>query len=523
MPDRITTALRALLFLIPLAITLPASADDAPQWGQAWSRNMVSAERGLPDSFDADKKTNVKWIAELGSESYSSPVVARGRVLVGTNNERPRDPRQEGDRAVLLCLDEKDGRLLWQLVVPKLSADEKDDYLDWPKAGFCSEPSVEGDRAYTLTNRGELVCLDLAGMDNGNDGPYQDEARHMAPRGHAPVEPSPTAADILWLCDLVKEAGIRTHDQVHGSILIDGDLLYVNSNNGVDNTHRVIRKPDAPGVVVVNKQTGRLVARDGRRIGPNTFHVAWCSPSLGEVNGRRLLFFGGPDGICYAFEAFKSPPPPADGTLATLKDAWQFDTDPKAPKTDVHKWVTNRREGPSVIMGMPVFHDGRLYITSGGDLWWGKRDGRLQCIDATGAAATGAAAGGASGSGDVTKSAEIWSYPLSRETSATPAVHDGLVFVTDCGGVIHCVDAATGKPVWTHKAAGDFWASPLVADGKIYAGTRRGQFVILSATREKKLLATIDLHDPISATVTAANGVLYVGTARNLYAVQRRP
>jgi outer membrane protein assembly factor BamB len=164
-------------------------------------------------------------------------------------------------------------------------------------------------------------------------------------------------------------------------------------------------------------------------------------------------------------------------------------------------------------MGMPVFHDGRLYVTSGGDLWWGKRTGRLQCLDATGAAA---------GSGDVTKSAEVWSYPLSRETSSTPAVRDGLVFVTDCGGVIHCVDAATGKPHWTHKAVGDFWASPLVADGKLYAGTRRGQFVILSATREKKLLSTVDLHDPISATATAANGVLYMGTARKLYALERR-
>ena len=55
------------------------------------------------------------------------------------------------------------------------------------------------------------------------------------------------------------------------------DLLYVNSCNGVDNTHRKIRSPDAPSLVVLDKRTGRLVARDDRRIGPNIFHCTWCS------------------------------------------------------------------------------------------------------------------------------------------------------------------------------------------------------------------------------------------------------
>jgi hypothetical protein len=279
--------------------------------------------------------------------------------------------------------------------------------------------------------------------------------------------------------------------------------LVVNTCNGVDGSHRKIPSPEAPSLVVIDKRTGKLVARDGLHLGPTTFHVGWSSPARGD--GEARIFFGGGDGVCYAFELPKGAP--SDAT-SVLKDVWRFDPDPAAPKQDVHKWVGNRREGPSVIMGMPVFDNGRVYVTAGGDLWWGKRQSWLKCLDAT-------------GSGDVTKSAEVWSYPLSRETCATPAVYDGMVFATDCGGVIHCVDAATGKPHWTHKAVGDFWASPLVADGKLYAGTRRGQFVILSATREKKLLATVDLHDPISATATAANGVLHVGTARKLYAVQR--
>ena len=498
--------LAASLVAIVLASVPAARAADQPQWGRAWSRNMVSDETGLPDTFDPATDANIKWVAELGSQSYASPVVAGGRVLIGTNNDKPRDPKHKGDRAVLLCLDEADGRLLWQLVVPKLSEDLKDPFLDWAGVGFASPPTVEGDRAYTLTNRGEVVCLDMNGLADGNGGPYTDEAAHMAPRGAAPIEPGPTDADILWVRDLVKEFGVRTHDQVQGSVLIHGDLLYVNSSNGVDHTHRHIPSPDAPGLVVLDKRTGAVVARDGLRLGPTTFHVNWSAPSLAAVNGKARVFFGGGDGVCYAFDAPAIKSVNLKAVPHELPSAWRFDPDPAAPKRDVHQWVGNRREGPSVIMGMPVVEAGRVYLTAGGDPWWGKQRGWLKCVDATGA-------------GDVTASAEVWSYPLPRETCSTPAVHDGLVYVTDVGGTVHCVDAATGEPVWTHRAVGEFWASPLVADGKVYAGTRRGQFVVLAAAREKKLIAKIDLEEPVNGTATAANGVLYVATMEHLYAV----
>ena len=496
-----------VLLLLPVHSTTRAA--DQAQWGQRYSRNMVSAEKGLPDSFDPEKGTNVRWTAPLGSQSYCTPIVAGGRVYIGTNNERPRDPKHRGDRGVLMCLDERDGRLLWQLVVPKLSADLDDPYLDWPEIGHSSEPTIKGDRAYTLTNRGEIVCLDVRGMANGNDGPYRDEAKHLAPRGTSPVEPGPLDADILWLCDLVKEAGIRTHDQVHGSILVDGDLLYVNSCNGVDNTHRTVRTPDAPSLVVLDKKTGRLVACDGLKLGPKTFHCTWSSPAMGTVGGKKLVFFGGPDGVCYALEPLAELPP--EGKVATLKNAWKFDCDPDAPKENVHRFVQNRREGPSEILGMPVFVDGRVYVTAGGDLWWGKRRSVLKCIDA-------------SGEGDITRTNQVWSYDMPRETTSTPAVYDGMVFTADCGGNIHCVDAENGKPLWTHKADGDIWGSPMVADGRVYVGTRRGEFVVLAATRELKVIDSIQLgaEEKVNGTVTAANGVLYVPTMTRLFALQKQ-
>lgn len=495
--------------LIPALVAIVASvilAGDQPQWGERFSRNMVSPERGLPESFDPKTGQNVKWSVPLGTETYSSPIVAGGRVFIGTNNNRPRDPRHQGDRGVLLCLDEKTGELCWQLVVPKIHSDPPDPYLDWPNAGICSPPTVEGERVYAVTNRGEVVCLDIHGLANGNDGPFQDEGRFLTPHGREPIAPGKLDADIIWFFDLRKDCGVYPNDAFHSSILLHGDFLYLNTSNGVDRTHRRNPAPDAPSLVVLEKATGRLVAQDAERIGGKVYHCTWSSPALGEVGGKPLVFFCGGDGVVYAFHALLAPPP--QGRVLDLQRVWRFDPDPTAPKEDIHKYKNNREVGPSNIKSMPVYHQGRVYVTVGGDIWWGKNKAWLKCIDAT-------------KTGETTATALIWSYDLKNHCCSTPAIADGLVYVADCGRLVHCVDAASGKPQWTHEATGDFWASPLVADGKLYIGNRRGEFLIFAAQREKRLLASIPLGSPIHSTATAANGTLYVATMNRLYAIHR--
>jgi outer membrane protein assembly factor BamB len=513
-----TTLLRPLLLcgLAFWALRLPAYATDQAQFGQAWSRNMVSDERGLPDSFDPESGRNIKWSAALGSETHSTPVVAGGRVYIGTNNGHPRDPAQEDDRGVLMCFDEPTGRFLWQLLVPKRT---EDIYFDWPNSGIASPVTVEGDRVYLVSNRGEVLCLDPRPLSG------KSETRNPKSEMNAPA--STLEPRIIWRFDLTAGAGIWSHDAAHSSILIDGEYLYLNSGTGVDNTHRLIRTPDAPSLVVLDKRTGRLVARDHERIAPNIFHSTWSAPSLATVNGRSLIFFAAGNGFVYAFETLTNGVMESwsDGVLtnnapaqhsttpslhppASLRKVWQFDFDPGAPKTKVHRFTTNRRESPSNFYGMPVFDHNRIYVAGGGDIWWGKNEAWLKCLDAT-------------RTGDIITNGLVWSYPLQKHVLSTPAVYRGLVFIADCGRLLHCVDAETGQACWTHEIKGEAWASPLVADGKVYLGTRSGSFYVFAASREKKVLSTIELGQPISATATAANGVLYVATMTHLYAVRQ--
>lgn len=481
-----------------------AQGSDSPQWGEKHSRNMISKEINLPESFDPATGKNIKWSVSIGSDAYATPVIANGKVLIGSNNADERDPRHVGDRGILLCLNESDGSLCWQLVVPRIEGDR---HNDWPMVGICSPPTVEGNRAYILTNRSEVLCLDLNGQADGNDGDFQGEGWYMAPPGEFPYEVTLKDADIIWMYDLRLQLGVSPHDSPHASILLDGDFLYLNTCSGVDYRHLETTGLNAPALIALDKKTGRLVARDDEHFGPRIFHSSWSSPSLGEVNGQKLLFFAGPDGILYAFRALSEADP--FGEVQKLKKVWQFDCDPTAPKEDIHKYLRNQKVSPSNFLGMPVFYKNRIYVTVGGDIWWGKRQAWLKCVDAT-------------KTGEITATGEIWTYPLEEHSAATPAISNGLVYVTDCNNNLHCNDAENGKHLWKHKLEQDSWSSALVADGKIYVGSRGSDFWILKEGREINVLDSVILDSPIHATPVAANGVLYVATMSKLYAIKQR-
>ena len=223
-----------------------AQSGDWPMWGRDETRNMVCDERDLPSDFAAgdfigatdeiDMATTrkVKWIAKLGSQSYGNPTVANGRVYVGTNNDVPRDPRFQGDRCCVYCLDEETGELIWQLNIPKLGTGK---VSDWEYLGICSSPAVEGDRVYVMTNLCEVVCLDVNGMADGNDGPFQDEGQYMAGPGNDAMDVTATDADIIWTLNMIDECGVFPHNITSSAVLIAGDQLWVSTSNGVDYGH----------------------------------------------------------------------------------------------------------------------------------------------------------------------------------------------------------------------------------------------------------------------------------------------
>jgi outer membrane protein assembly factor BamB len=238
-------------------------------------RHLRPRQTHPPKASSTSKTKNIKWAARLGSYTYGNPVAAAGRVFVGTNNDPPRDERFKDDYAILLCLDEKTGKKLWQLSIPKLEAGKVSDY---DATGLCSSPTVDGDRAYLVTNRCEVICIDLNGQANGNDGPFTDEAQYQAGKKIRPFPSTKTDGDIIWRYDLRDELGVNPLHMTSSSVLLVGDKLYVTTSNGKDWTAIHTPSPNSPALICLDKKTGKLLAQESSGISKRTLLCNWSSP-----------------------------------------------------------------------------------------------------------------------------------------------------------------------------------------------------------------------------------------------------
>jgi len=446
----------------------PLIAQDWPMWGGAAHRNMASASKNLPDSWDVKSGKNIKWKAQIGSTSYGNPVVADGKIFLGTNNGNPRNPKIQGDRGVLMCFRESDGNFLWQAVTDKLASGPQNDF---PDQGVCSSPAVEGKRLYYVSNRGELVCLDTEGfLDGKNDGSFQDE-----------VHKGPGDADIVWKLDMMKELGVYQRNMANSSPVIWEDLVFVSTSNGRSDEN--LPAPKAPSFLAVNKNTGKVVWQDNSP-GSGILLGQWSSPALGLVDGLQQAFFAGGDGWLYGFNA------------RTGERLWKFDLNPKnsAPK--------DRNYGIST----PVFNEGKVLISAGQDPDSGSGHGAAYSINPA-------------KRGDITESGRVWQYEKINRSISTAAIGEGLAFLSDFDGILHCVDVKTGKPYWTFDLKSPVWGSPLLADGKVYLGDADGDIAVFKATAETNKPTLIDMADSVFSTPVPANGVLYVMTRTQLYAI----
>ncbi len=462
-----------LVAMLTSACVRHASAADWPMWGGTPSRNMASPETGIPRTWDIKKGTGVKWVAEIGSQSYGNPVVAGGKVFLGTNNELLRDPEQGGDRGVLMAFDEETGEFLWQMTHEKLAAGRVN---DWPEQGVCSSPAVVDGVAYYVSNRAEVVALDVEGFRDGeNDGPVQDEPYTSA-----------TDGDVIWAMDMYNDLGVFPHNMAATSPLVVGDILFVNTSNGVDESHINIPSPRSPSFLALNRHTGEIVWED-RSPGRNILHGQWSSPAYGQAGGKGQVVFAGGDGWIYSFV-------PETGALI-----WKFDANPKESE-----WKQGRGDRNNII-ATPVLHEGIVYIAVGQDPEHGEGVGHLWAVDA-------------SGTGDVTTSHVVWHHPF-RRTISTVAIDDGILYAPNFSGFFHALDLKTGKLLWEYDMLAAVWGSPYVVDGKVMLGDEDGDLTVLKAGREMEVLSEVGFGNVIYSTPVAANGKLYIMTRSHLYAI----
>ena len=249
-------------------------------------------------------------------------------------------------------------QFLWQDVNDKLPSGRAN---DWPFQGVCSSPLVEGDRLYYVTNRCEVRCLDIHGDGN----------KH---------------AKLIWKFDMMEEVGSQPHNMSNSSPVSYGDLIFVSTSNGQDESHVHIPSPRAPSIIAVNKQTGKLAWEDNS-VGDRILHGQWSSAAVGKIGDVVQAVIGQGDGWVRGYEALSG------------KKLWEFDLNPKDSV-----WPKTRNE----VISTPVIYDNKVYIANGQDPEHGEGVGHLYAIDAT-------------KRGDITQSGRIWHYDKIRRSISTGA------------------------------------------------------------------------------------------------------
>jgi outer membrane protein assembly factor BamB len=474
--------------LLPQAAGTTAK-DAQPQatFGGGPDRNMVNlVAKNVPTSWSIEegKQQNIKWSANLGKITYTGPVVAGSRVFVGTNNQEPRDPKLDGPKAVLMCFDAKDGKFLYQIVHDMPAEEVVRDALH---CGLCSTPTVEGDFIYYCTPGCEVIC---ARADSGK---------------------------IVWKLDMMKDLKVFPCYLCTCSPLVVGDLIFVMTGNGRDAQDQLV-SPKAPSFIAIHKASGK-VAWQSSLPGPNIIEGQWSNPAYAVVNGKPQVIFGAGDGYLYGVAA-------ADGQLI-----WKFNCSPKVANPD--------KDGKSYILATPVVYQNKVYVGTGAAPETGRpppRAGHFFCIDIT-------------RTGDVSckndnfdpkapenkDSALVWHYGgvnpakpakggrpdrlFFGRTLSTAAIHDGLVYISEEKGYLHCLDASTGQHYWEADFKTGISASPYWVDGKIYMCTEDGDLHIFAHGKEMKEIGKVDMDEVLQATPTVVDGVLYVTTKSKVYAI----
>lgn len=566
MPKSWLTTLLVVLSLSTFAIAVDITKE-WPQWGGDSMRNNTPVGENIPiewnvgefdfetGEWDSSTAKNIKWVAPVGSQTYGNAVVADGRIYVGTNNGNGYLKRypENVDLGVLLAFDLETGKMLWQHSSEKLKSGR---VHDWPEQGICCAPYVEGDRLWFVTSRGEVRCLDTEGFhDDENDGEFQDEVV------------AKDEADVIWSLNFMAAPYyVSQHNMCSCSITAAGDVLFVNTSNGLDESHINLPAPDAPSFMAVNKNTGQVLWTD-KSPGENILHGQWSSPTYGEINGQAQVIFGGGDGWVYSFD-------PAGDGQGGPKLLWKFDANPKTSE-----WILGGRGTRNNIIATPVIYEGLIYVAVGQDPEHQEGIGHLWCIDPNkrGNVSPELAFNSSDpdkeiphkrimavveDDGDFVRanpnSAVLWHYSeqdrnedgeidyeeTMHRSCGTVAIKDDILYIADFSGLFHCLDAKTGKVHWTYDMLAQAWGSPLIVEGKVYIGDEDGQVAIFRHSADPSVAMRLDedmitpeeedmgdsapfphygtreMGNSVYSTPIVASNVLYISNRTHLFAIE---
>jgi outer membrane protein assembly factor BamB len=263
------------------------------------------------------------------------------------------------------------------------------------------------------------------------------------------------------------------HYRGPGSSLILFEDLLILTMDGVDVQY----------LVALDKNTGRTVWKtdrttdwndlnaNGKPISEGDHRKGFTTPLIVAVQGKPIVISAG------------------------SKAAYGYD-----PHTGRELWKVYH--GSHTPASNPVFAQGLVMFATGmgkAELWAVKPDGQ----------------------GDVTRSHVVWkTVGKAVPRLSSPVVAGDLLFMVNDGGVVSCLEIATGHEVWQQRIGGHFAASPIYADGRIYFSSQEGKVTAIKPGRTCEVLATNTLEGGILASPAVSGKSLFLRTKTHLYRIE---
>lgn len=241
------------LFVWAVALVMPSVAEDWPGW-RGPRGDGTSLEESIPTEWDGESGQNIVWKTEIPGIGHGSPIVWQDRIFLVSC-------LTDTEERVLLCLDRRSGKRLWQRTVIKSPLETKH-HLN---SHASSTPATDGELVY-------VAFLEADGTTV--PAPNVGQSRQVTP-GRIAVAAYDFASHRRWI--VRPGEFVSVHGFCSNPVLFE-DLVIVNGDHDGDSY-----------IVALNKETGETVWKVPREHKTRSY----VTPILRDIAGKTQLVFSG--------------------------------------------------------------------------------------------------------------------------------------------------------------------------------------------------------------------------------------
>jgi len=232
-------------------------------------------------------------------------------------------------------------------------------------------------------------------------------------------------------------------------------------------------------VVALEREDGSVAWKVDRTYDlPKETGQAYTTPWVGEVDGEETIVIWGADHL--------TGHDPATGEIRWTCGGFN-------PENEAMWRVI---ASPAITEGIAVVPYGRTQFTAGVKM---------------------------GGRGDITESARLWERDDLGADCPTPVGRDGIVYLLDDRGRIHCLDAGTGETIWADaipRDAAKYYSSPILAGDLLYCAREDGVLSVVRVSEDgMEVLSQNDMGERLAAAPVPVDGNLLVRGVEHLYCV----